>query len=287
MVPFFRSAACLLPLAFASPLHAQDVQDAAAQVEDPGALTGDRVTLGAGVGVLPSYEGSDDYAVTGVPVAQGRIGGVSFMLRGNRLVTDLIPDSSGPGWDLQLGPAGNVNFNRSVSIRDPQVDRLGKIKVAGELGGIAGIGYQGLITSDFDKLSFSVSYVHDVTGIHDSYVVTPTLDYGTPLSTKTYVAIAVSGNYVGGGYADTYFGVTPAGAARSGLPSFDPGKGWKDWTAGLMLNTALTGDLTGGLSLWASGSYRRLLNDFADSPIVSIAGSRDQWQGGVGLAFTF
>jgi MipA family protein len=29
------------------------------------------------------------------------------------------------------------------------------------------------------------------------------------------------------------------------------------------------------------------LNDFGDSPVVSIAGSRSQWLGVVGLAYTF
>jgi outer membrane scaffolding protein for murein synthesis (MipA/OmpV family) len=30
-----------------------------------------------------------------------------------------------------------------------------------------------------------------------------------------------------------------------------------------------------------------MLNDFADSPIVSIAGNRNQWLGGAGIAYTF
>jgi outer membrane scaffolding protein for murein synthesis (MipA/OmpV family) len=30
-----------------------------------------------------------------------------------------------------------------------------------------------------------------------------------------------------------------------------------------------------------------MLNDFADSPIVSIAGNRNQWLGGAGVAYTF
>jgi len=30
-----------------------------------------------------------------------------------------------------------------------------------------------------------------------------------------------------------------------------------------------------------------MLNGFADSPVVRIAGSRNQWLGAVGLAYTF
>ena len=30
-----------------------------------------------------------------------------------------------------------------------------------------------------------------------------------------------------------------------------------------------------------------MLNDFGDSPVTRIAGSRSQWQGALGLAYTF
>jgi outer membrane scaffolding protein for murein synthesis (MipA/OmpV family) len=34
-------------------------------------------------------------------------------------------------------------------------------------------------------------------------------------------------------------------------------------------------------------NYRHLLNDAADSPVTSIAGSPSQWTGLLGLAYTF
>lgn len=39
--------------------------------------------------------------------------------------------------------------------------------------------------------------------------------------------------------------------------------------------------------LVAGASHKRLVNDFADTPIVSIAGDRPQCLGAVGLAYTF
>ena len=50
---------------------------------------------------------------------------------------------------------------------------------------------------------------------------------------------------------------------------------------------SLTGDLTGGLALVGGVNYRRMLDDAGDSPLTSIAGSRDQWAGALGLAYTF
>ena len=73
----------------------------------------------------------------------------------------------------------------------------------------------------------------------------------------------------------------------SGLPAYSIDSGWKSWSVALLGDMALTGDLTGGLQLVATASYRRMLGDFADSPIVSVAGSRDQWFGALGLAYTF
>ena len=88
-------------------------------------------------------------------------------------------------------------------------------------------------------------------------------------------------------YARTYFGVTPAGSVASGLPVFRPEGGQKDITVGGFVTHAITGDLTKGLALIVGGTYKKLVGDFADSPLVSIAGSRHQWTGGAGLALTF
>jgi hypothetical protein len=82
-------------------------------------------------------------------------------------------------------------------------------------------------------------------------------------------------------------GIAAAGPAASGLPAYDPDGGWKSWTAGMGAAVSLTGDLTHGLQLVAAGTYRRLLGDTADSPIVATAGSRNQWMGALGLAYSF
>lgn len=278
-----RSLFVLPFLLLAAPAHAQDADPPI----DPQALEGDSLSIGVAVGVVPSYDGSDDEALAVMPLIRGRVAKVNFTLRGNRVWADLVPTDGGPGWDLQAGPIVSLNFNRSAAIKDPQVIALGRLDMAIELGGYVGLARQGVVTSDYDKLGVSVAYTYDVAGVSSSYVVTPSIDYGTPLSTKSFVGLNFSANYIGGGYADTYYGVTPAGAAASGLPAFDAGKGWKDWTLSAVGATSLTGDLTGGLSLIGGGSYRRMLNDAADSPITSIAGSRDQWIGMLGLAYTF
>lgn len=279
----------LAALLLAAPAFAQAQGETPAPVIDDEALDGDSFQVGVGAGYVPSYEGSDDYVLTPVPGIRGRISRINFTLRGNRFSADLIPTPGGPGIDFQLGPIAQLNFNRSrrSTINDPQVERLPDLGVAIELGGYVGVGRQGVITSDYDKLSATVAYVRDVNNVHSSYVVTPSIDYGTPLSTTAYVSLNLSADYVGNGYAGTYFGVTPAGAVASGLPAFTAGKGWKDWTLGTLGLVSLTGDLTHGLALVGGASYRRLLGDAGRSPVTRIAGSRNQWSGLLGLAYTF
>ena len=61
----------------------------------------------------------------------------------------------------------------------------------------------------------------------------------------------------------------------------------KNWKTSLLLNQSLTGNLTHGLSLFGAGSYSRIVGSIARSPIVADRGSRSQWQGALGLAYTF
>ncbi len=279
--------ACIAATALTTPAFAQDepAAEQAATAEEGRA----RLTIAAGGVWLPDYEGSDDNRWTPIPAANGTVAGMSFTVLGNRASLDVIPDVAGKDWNFQLGPVAVVNLNRTNrdAIDDPRVAALGEIDTAVEVGGYIGIGKTGVITSDYDTLSISLSYRHDVTRIHKSGIFTPSVNYTTPLSTKALVSLFASAEIVEDRYARTYFGVTPAGSVASGLPVFVPEGGQKDITFGGFFTHALTGDLTKGLSLIVGGTYRKLVGDFADSPIVSIAGSRHQWTAGAGLALTF
>lgn len=252
-------------------------------------VAGDSVTIGAGAVYLPDYEGSNDYRIVPAPGAIGSVGGFGFVLAGNRASVDLIPDRSASGWNFEAGPIGLVNFNRTSvkSIDDPRVKALGELGTAIELGGYAGIGKTGVITSPYDRLSLSVSYRKDVNGVHEAGILQPSVNYFTPLSRKAAVGLFASAERAERGYGRAYFDVTPAQAVRSGLPAFTTRGGWKNWSLGAVGTIALTGDLLHGFKLVAGGTYRRLLNDFGDSPVVSVAGRRGQWLAGLGLAYTF
>ena len=264
-------------LATTAPALAQDNTDAASR---------DTLTIGAGAAVVPRYEGSKDYRVIPAGAIRGKVGGIGFTTAGTSLFIDLIPSLDGPGTKLVAGPMAHLSLNRSSikGIRDPQIAALGRIPVAVEVGGHVGISRTGVFTSDYDNLNFDVAVSHDVTNIHDSLIVTPSVNYGTPLSRKIYVGASISADHVGSGYAQTYFGVTPGQSLASGLPAYAPRDGFKDINFGLLGNASLTGDLRHGLSLFAIGNYSKLLGDFGRSPVVRDKG---QWLGAVGLAYTF
>ncbi|WP_179508038.1 MipA/OmpV family protein [Sphingomonas melonis] len=282
-----------MPLALAA--AAVYVTPAAAQEASAPAQSGDfdfnrdTITVGAAGVYLSDYEGSNDYRFTAAPGAVGSIKGYGFVLAGNRISVDLIRDKPGPVWDLQAGPIGVVNFNRSSlkGIDDPRVRALGKVDTAIELGGYVGIGKTGVITSQYDQLSATVSYRHDVANAHDSGIWQPSVNYITPLSTKMAVAVFASAERAGRGYATTYFSVSPAQTLASGLPTYNARAGWKNYSLGGLATYSLTGNLLKGFKIVAGGTYVRMLNGFADSPLVSVAGSRNQWLGAVGLAYTF
>lgn len=244
------------------------------------------LTIGAGVGIAPDYEGSNDYRITPAGLAFGKVAGFSFYSRGTSLYFDLIPESDPNAVDFAIGPVGNLRVDRT-DVDDVRVKALGELDTAIELGGFVGIGKTGIFHA-YDTVAARVSYTRDVTDTHDGAVITPTLEYGTPLSRKLYLGLQLSADHVDRDFAATYYGVDAAGAARSGLAPYTAGSGWKNVRASLLGTHALTGDLaSGGLSLFAIASYSSLLGDFKRSPLVRDAGDANQYFAAVGLSYSF
>jgi len=86
-------------------------------------------------------------------------------------------------------------------------------------------------------------------------------------------------------YMDTYFGITPIEAAHSPLfdKPFEPGAGARYGG----IEAALARQWTRRIRTVVDVGYHRLVNKAADSPVVNVAGSRDQFAGGVGVTYSF
>lgn len=279
-----RAALLLAALATGAPALA--VQDSgppanAAPPRDDYALT-----FGLGAAVNPSYAGSNDYQVNPGGIIRGRVAGFAFQTQGLGLLVDLIRDGSG-ALDVQAGPVVALNPNRVNRIQDRRVAALGELDLAVEVGGYLGLSKTGIVTSPYDSLTMTVVVRRDVTGTHDSHVIEPRITYATPLDRRTLVALSVDTTIVGQGFARTYFGVTPQGAAASGLAAYDLGGGVQDVGLNLIGVRSLGRDVRRGWALFGIAGFSRILGDFARSPVVGDAGSPNQFFSAMGLAYSF
>lgn len=275
----------------AEPRTPQSSNSSAETVANPAGTVfdGDWVTVGIGAAYNPSYDGSDDYVISPLPLLQGRLGGVSINPRAAGLALDFIPDTSGePGFSL--GIAARLNRNRASQIKDPVVLAYGKLDTAIEVGPTAGFTIPGVL-HQYDSLSVSVDALWDVAGAHKGMTVNPSIAYFTPVSRGAAISFALSARRVDGDYAAYYYSVPVAPATvapAQRLPVFTASAGFDKIGANLLGGFDFDGDLTnGGLAGFVLAGYARMVGDAAKTPFTTLRGSRDQWFLGAGLGFTF
>jgi len=182
-----RSAFSLAAAALAlGSSHATLAQEAVVPpVEDPpanaGVFEGDYLVLGAAGIYGPSYDGSDDYVISPVPLVQGRLGGIGISPRGSGVAFDLIDDADGPGPYLSLGPVVGIRTARDADSEDEVMELLPDLDTAIEVGAAAGIGFSGVL-NPYDTLTFSADARWDVAGAHEGMLASPSVSYLTPVS---------------------------------------------------------------------------------------------------------
>lgn len=106
------------------------------------------------------------------------------------------------------------------------------------------------------------------------------LGYERKLTPRTTVGAGLSLSMAADRYLQTYYGVSPAQAARTGYAVYEPGNGLRDVSAALNLRTDLDPHwlLLGGLGV------SRLLGPAAASPYAPKAAN---WSASMGLAYRF
>ena len=256
----------LAALAGASALFAATPVAAQDEEEDSGWL----VSLGGGARVQPKYPGADDLGVSPMPI-------FGFRREGRPLPFEAPDEGSGFGF-LSDDSAFDIG---------PSVQFQGKRKeedVGAPVGDVGFTVEAGAFVHFFPARNFRLR-VEGRRGIggHDGWVGDLSADF-VVRDRDTYVfSIGPRARWADDNYHDSYFGVTPAVAAATGLPAFDPGGGFHALgvVAGL---TYMIGDRWG---VYGHAGYDRLIGDAADSPIVRAFGSRDQFSAGLGLFYNF
>ncbi len=110
------------------------------------------------------------------------------------------------------------------------------------------------------------------------------------------MSLGLSADFVSNRYADYYYSydfgplvsAEPLDGAQFLPPSaYNAKGGMKNWKLTGLVNQSITGDLTGGLSIFGAATYSRLVGSIGRSPFVDDRGSKSQWQTVLGLAYTF
>ena len=111
----------------------------------------DTITVGLGAGIVPDYDGSDDYRIIPAGAVRGKVKGISFSTRGTLSLRGRR--SRRRRVRHRRGPHCGRPANRRGNIKDDIVDLLPERNMAVELGGFAGISFKGLTNPyDFARL---------------------------------------------------------------------------------------------------------------------------------------
>lgn len=268
----FFAVLTLLPL-MAMPAHAENFSKADriagyTSAEKVESVQNDwTITGGAGLLVVPEYEGGENYEFLPVPYVDVRYRDLFVInpfdgLRVNAIRAENFKAGAGIGYD----------FGRD----DDDADHL---RGLGDVDG----SIEGQLFAEYSlgATSGEITFAQDLGEGHEGFTVDAELGHVFFLREyKTIIRPSIGTTYASDNYMQSYFGVNAGQSARSGLAQFDSEAGFKDVSADLFVRVPLSQNW----SINGLGGYSRLLGDAADSPIVE---DENQFMGGAFLAYEF
>ena len=232
--------------------------------------------IGIGFGIAPDYEGSDELTFGVLPAGQLTFGNRNVRLIGTTLSANLVDHKF-----LRLGPVLNYRFGRE-DVDDEVVNRMNDVDGSVEFGAFAGIELLNDANPRY-RFSTSVEFLHDVSGGHEGWLTQISVRYWRPLSKSLDFGIGVGYTYASEDYMSTYFDVDARDASASGLARFDAEAGTKDLTVTPKFVFHFSKQWHLGLGF----RYKLLIGDAADSPVVDVQGSKNQFLAGLGLIYSW
>lgn len=228
------------------------------------------VSVGGGIGFAPDYEGSKDYKVVPVPVADVKFDNKMFIkLFGLNFRANLVPSGM---W--QLGPVVNYRGERG-DVENDAVDDMKDVDSTGELGIFGGFAYK--------KWFVSLELLSDMGDGHDGWYSKLKGGYNWVIDKNWTLSIGASATYADDDYMQTYFGVSASDSRRSGLDRYDAEEGIKDIGINLGANWVINQN-------WSARgvvSYTQLLGDASDDSPVVDEGSEGQLFSAVMVVYSF
>jgi outer membrane protein len=227
-------------------------------------------SVGAGLGVAPDYEGSQDFAPGVVPFVNAVwSNNLSFNLLGAKAKANLIPS---PMW--KGGVVGEYIPERA-DVDSSAVDNMQDVDASFMVGGFVGF--------DVEGWSASIEAMKDATNGNDGSILRLNGGYRLPVDQRLSLIFGVFATWADDDYMDAYFSVSAADAMRSGLRMYDADAGLKDMGA----SVTVTYKMAETWGLKGLASYKALVNDAADSPVVDNEGDANQFAASILAYFTF
>jgi MipA family protein len=253
-------------LAAASPL--------AAHADDSGKGVQGYFMLGAGM--APEYDGADSYEL--VPYIEGLVAKGNYFLRfdSGALQVNLVNSGS-----FHAGPLVGVVQGRGAVESNP-VSAMRN--VAWSLAGGGFLEYQHNYADPRSGERLTVSAMQGAINGRTGLRVTARASANRPLEFANpglIAALAVDVTWADNKYMNTFFSVDAADSAASGLAPFHAGSGIESAGVGFSLDQFLSRKWSVGMRL----HYARLMGDASDSPVTSVAGSPNQFFGGLVLGY--
>ena len=236
-----------------------------------------RVSLGLATRYGPEFEGADESEIAPFPIPLITVRNFyRFNFTGRGLSFDLVRQRYDNGrLRLRMGPLVSADFGRDEDDSD-FLDGLGDVDTSVLAGGFVDVRY--------GPVALSVSGGQDIADGHDGARVDMRLGFMIPVGERLRLIPGISTTWASEDYNQSFFGITPTQAANSIYDTFDAESGFKDVGVNLNIRYKIAEN-------WAATgivSYKRLIGDAADSPIVQgPGGSEDQVSALFGISYSF
>lgn len=228
------------------------------------------VSIGLGAGLAPEYEGSEDYEAVPLPYVNVVWSNqMSLSLLGNKAKVNLVPSAT---W--KAGLVGEFIGERD-DVDNSAVDRLEDVDSSIMLGAFIGF--------EANNWSGSIEAMQDVADGNDGAIVRLNGGYRIPINQSFRLGFGAFTTWADDDYMESYFEIDAADSARSGLSTHDADSGMKD--VGLTVNATYQPWQNWGFM--GVLSFKRLLDDAEDSPVVEDEGDENQFFGGVLVFYKF
>ena len=230
-----------------------------------------KLIVGATGMVAPNFEGGKKYMFSVSPVISlGKAGPEArFTSRNDNISFSLFDNGA-----LRAGATGKILLGRDDGDAD-ELRGLDPVRWGGEVGGFAEV-----YPTDWLRIRGEVR--HGIRA-HEGVVADLSADAFYDVTPDVRVSGGPRLSAASSKYFDTYYGVTPAEAAQSGVSAYSPGSGLKSVGVGGAIDWKTTEALTTNVF----AEYSRLVGPAADSSLVKERGSANQFKVGVSAAYRF